>query len=191
MNLKPEPTNWRQMQPANPTPQRETGNSLNKCGIQNEMNDWIDYRKSINQSLNYWNSSIWFEFPGFIAEVGGLLGVKLGLSCLLVVVCWMNPEFIAPKHPSGFNQPTSNKPNFLPQVLVCVVIGNSSILTGSSNLSVPAIMHRDASYSSFTVLVRYWLILYVLAYCYNKLKLNNESISNKLNQTNKCSNQFN
>ena len=28
-------------------------------------------------------------------------------------------------------------------------------------------MHRDASYSSFTVLVRYWLILYVLAYCYN------------------------
>ena len=32
---------------------------------------------------------------------------------------------------------------------------------------VPAIMHRDASYSSFTVLVRYWLILYVLAYCYN------------------------
>lgn len=24
-----------------------------------------------------------------------------------------------------------------------------------------------ASYSSFTVLVRYWLILYVLAYCYN------------------------
>ena len=30
-----------------------------------------------------------------------------------------------------------------------------------------AIMHRDASYSSFTVLVRYWLILYVLAYCYN------------------------
>ena len=27
-------------------------------------------------------------------------------------------------------------------------------------------MHRDASYSSFTVLVRYWLILYVLAYCY-------------------------
>ena len=35
------------------------------------------------------------------------------------------------------------------------------------NVPVPAIMHRDASYSSFTVLVRYWLILYVLAYCYN------------------------
>ena len=34
---------------------------------------------------------------------------------------------------------------------------------------VPAIMHRDASYSSFTVLVRYWLILYVLAYCYNNM----------------------
>ena len=30
-------------------------------------------------------------------------------------------------------------------------------------------MHRDASYSSFTVLVRYWLILYVLAYCYNNM----------------------
>ena len=104
---------------------------------------------------NLWNQNLEFSL------------MKLGLSCLLVVVCWMNPEFIAPKHPSGFNQPTSNKPNFLPQVLVCVVIGNSSILTGSSNLSVPAIMHRDASYSSFTVLVRYWLILYVLAYCYN------------------------
>ena len=46
---------------------------------------------------------------------------------------------------------------------------HQSILSGSSNFSVPAIMHRDASYSSFTVLVRYWLILYVLAYCYNNI----------------------
>ena len=45
-------------------------------------------------------------------------------------------------------------------------------------------MHRDASYSSFTVLVRYWLILYVLAYCYNIPS----TTPMKTNQTNSITN---
>ena len=45
-------------------------------------------------------------------------------------------------------------------------------------------MHRDASYSSFTVLVRYWLILYVLAYCYNIPS----TTPMKTNQTNSINN---